>query len=88
MYSEGKLEFDRNQIGKLESRHFIEVGCDSPTCDHKFSKARVEESSREMCIRILFVLGWRLHQGKQLCPTCAGKVTDRLAKRLDKRSAS
>ena len=84
MYTEGKLEFERNQVGKVEYRYFIEVECDSRLCPHKFSKARVEEAAREICVRVLFVLGWRLHKGKQLCPTCAGKVKERLAKRLAK----
>lgn len=88
MYSEGKLDFVRNQIGKVESRYFIEVGCDAPTCTNKLSRARVEEAAREICIRTLFVLGWRLHQGKQLCPTCAGKVKERLANKLAKKQAS
>ena len=73
MFNEGKHAFG----------HFIELICDTKSKRHKETRAYIATSTREQCNQLLFQMGWRLYRKKQLCPTCALRVSKRIARKHD-----
>jgi len=55
----------------------IEIKCDTKGC---ISYDRVQAEDRNECNRQLFMLGWRMHNGKQICDICAGQLRRKRAK--------
>lgn len=70
--------YTEEKIGQLCR---IVVVCDTKRKGHVETTADVTTPSHESSVGFLYTMGWRLHRGKQLCPECAARVANRMAKR-------
>jgi hypothetical protein len=57
----------------------ITLQCDRKRC---FGLARVTEDTRDLCSLLLFEMGWRLCNDRQICPQCAARRDARVARML------
>ncbi len=64
-----------------EIGHRVVLVCDTNRKGHIYTSADVTMSTRDLCNDFLYLIGWRLYRGKQLCPECAARVATRLATR-------
>lgn len=64
---------------KLANCHRILIVCDTKRRGHVHTSADITMSTRDLCNNFLYMLGWRLRRGKQLCPECSARVEKRQA---------
>jgi len=64
--------------------HTVELVCDTVRKGHVHTSAKVSTLSHDSSVKLLFMLGWRLHRGKQLCPECSARVAKRIAGKLQR----
>lgn len=67
--------YTETNVGSLVQ---VELVCDTVRKGHVHTSASVTTTSRDRSVNLLYMLGWRLHRGKQLCPECAARVAKRL----------